>query len=427
MSGTTDTSRQPSGFEATVRDFWISRPRRPLRGRKLAGVAAAVGNRYGIDPVIVRVALVVMTIFGGIGPSVYLFGWLFFPQEDDEVSAFESLIGKGRSSVSKGFAVLLCVLLVPMSSWAFSANWFDGGGFVGMALVITAVYLLHRSRGHLNRPAPPVRPAAYAGTPGTAWSPAAWSAAPAAPAASADAADRTRQPPVWDPLGAAPLAWDLPDPPAPPEPPAPRPPRRRSKVGVATAGVALVVGGVGAALVAEGEPWFTPAHVIGLVLGVLGIGMVAASFAGGGRGLIALAAPLSVAGLLLTAAPFDHFPGGGVGNLDQTPRTVADVRPVYERSAGDVQLDLRRLDGDGDVRTSVRNGLGNTVVIVPPEADVTYTCHSSMGNTSCLGRELSGIGTEPVTGTDFGTDGEGGRKITLDVRTAVGNLEVNRG
>ncbi len=402
-----------------MKDFWASRPRRPRRGRKLAGVAAAVGNRYGIDPVVVRVALVAMTIFGGIGLTVYLLGWLFLPEEDDEVSAFEGLIGKGRSSVSKGFAVVLCCLLVPVSSWAFAGNWFDGGGFVGLAMVVTALYLLHRSRGHLNRPAPPTPAPAYGYPTENTW-----------PEASMyptnSAGTQRREPPTWDPLGAAPLAWDLPDPPAPPQPPAPPPPRHRSKIGIATAGVALAVGGIGAALVADGEPWFTPAHVIGLVLGVLGLGMVAGSFAGGGRGLIGLAAPLSVAGLLLTAVPFEDI-RGGVGDLDATPRTAAEVLPVYQRAAGDIQLDLRQLEASDPVRTSVENGAGNTTVIVPPEADVTYTCHNSMGNTSCLGREQSGIGTGPLTGFDPGTDGRGGQRITLDVKNAVGNLEVHRG
>ncbi|PXY32259.1 PspC domain-containing protein [Prauserella muralis] len=418
MSGATNASRHLSGFEDTVKDFWASRPRRPHRGRKLAGVAAGVGYRYGIDPVVVRVALVVLTIFGGIGITLYVLGWLFLPGEDDEVSAFESLIGRGRSSVSKPLAVLLCLLLFPVSGWAFAgSDWFDGGGFIGLALVITAVYLLHRSRGHLNRPVP-VRAAQHdrASATGSVTMPV------------TTVSGEQRMPPDWDPLGAAPLAWDLPDPAPAPEPPAPAPPPRpKSKIGVAAFGVALAVGGVGAALAASGTPWFTWAHVIGLVLGVLGVGLVAGSFLGGGRGLIWLAALLSVAGIALTTVRFDQF-GGGFGDLTERPRTAADVRPLYERTAGNVQLDLRAIeDTPAPVTTTVRAGAGEISVLVPRDADVTYTCQTTAGDVDCLGRKQSGAGLDPLTGTHLGSDGEGGPRFDLTVESAAGTLEVTRG
>ncbi|WP_233357141.1 PspC domain-containing protein, partial [Saccharomonospora iraqiensis] len=152
MGSTANISGHRESFEDTVRDFWASRPHRPREGRKLAGVAAAVGDRYDIDPILVRVALIALTVFGGIGLSVYLLGWLLLPEADDEVSGLEHLLGKGHSSMSRPLALVLCVLLLPVTSWAFAGDWFDGGGFIGLALVVTAVYLLHRSRGEHNRP-----------------------------------------------------------------------------------------------------------------------------------------------------------------------------------------------------------------------------------------------------------------------------------
>ncbi|MEU6640927.1 PspC domain-containing protein [Saccharomonospora sp. NPDC046836] len=417
MSGATSTSRRIDGFEDTVKDFWASRPRRPHQGRKLAGVAAGIGNRYGIDPVVVRVMLVALTIFGGVGIAVYLLGWLFFPAEGDEVSAFENLIGKGRSSVSKGFAAVLCLALIPITGWTFAGDWFDGGGFIGLALIITAIYLLHRGRGHLNRP--PTTFSAY-----TAASSASNGLYAHATSASTAAG--------WDPLGAAPLNWDLPDAQAEPEPPAPEPPRRRrkSKIGFAAVGVAIAVAGVGTALISSGDPWFTPSHVIGMVLGVLGAGMVAGAFLGGGRGLIWLAVPLAAAGLFLTAVPgvgIDNF-RGGVGMLEAQPRTAAEVQPRYERTAGEIRLDLRELaTSDTPVVTTLRNGAGNIVVTVPETADVTYTCLTRAGNVDCLGREQSGLGMGPVHDVDFGSDGPGGQRITLDIMSTAGNVEVTRG
>ncbi|EIE97492.1 PspC domain-containing protein [Saccharomonospora glauca] len=414
---TTDSAKRIEGFEDTVKDFWVSRPRRPHHGRKLAGVASGIGYRYGIDPTVVRVAFVVLTVFGGIGLAVYLLGWLLLPGEGDEVSGIESLFGQGQSSMPKGFALALGVVLVPMWLWSFSGSWFDGGAFFGLALVVAALYLLHRSRGHLRRPTPTVPAAGTAGTTTVTGDTGVWGR----PVSSA--------PPTWDPLGADPLGWRLPDEtsPAPsPQSEPPAPPRRKSKVGIAVMGLALAVGGAGAALAAEGVPWFTPAHVVGLVLAVLGLGMVVGSFRRGGRGLVWLAVPLSLAGLVLSVVPLPHV-GGGFGDLETTPASAEQVLPVYERTAGDLLIDLTRLSGTDRVTTTVRVGVGNLAVIVPPDADVRYNCEAGVGTMECLGQERTGIRIPELRGVDYGVDGEGGPRITLTAQTGAGNVEVLRG
>ncbi|MEY7973121.1 PspC domain-containing protein [Saccharomonospora xinjiangensis] len=451
MKRTTDTTKHIEGFEDTVKDFWVSRPRRPHQGRKLAGVAAGVGNRYGIDPVVVRVVFVVLTGFGGIGLALYLLGWLVLAEEGDEVSGIEGLLGRGRSSMPKGLALALCVVLVPTWILSFSWSWFDGGTFLGLALAVAGVYLLHRSRGHLRRPIP-TGPATespagmtttMSGTDAGVWGQPVSEAPPPGggggggdPPASMSGPDAggwgppgAEAPPTWDPLGADPTGWRLaeettPAPAPRPEPPAP--PRRRSKVGFAATGVALAVGGVGAALAAEGVPWFTPAHVVGLVLAVLGTGMVVGSFLGGGRGLVWLAVPLSLTGLALGAVPIEDV-GGGFGDLSATPATAEGVLPVYERTAGDVRLDLTKLTGTENVSTIVRNGAGNVAVLVPPDADVWYTCEAGVGNVECLGQQYTGVNPPEIEGKDFGPDGAGGPKITLTAQAGMGNVEVRRG
>ena len=125
MSGAAETPRPHGlgGFEETVKDFWASRPRRPASGRKIAGVAAGIGNRYGIDPVIVRVAFVAATVFGGIGIPADLLCWLLFPGGDDQVSPIEALFGRGRSSMSRGLTICLLIVVFPLSSWVFTNGW----------------------------------------------------------------------------------------------------------------------------------------------------------------------------------------------------------------------------------------------------------------------------------------------------------------
>lgn len=433
MSGASETrAPKPSplnGFEETVKDFWGSRPRRPHGGRKVAGVAAAIGNRYGIDPVVVRVALVVATIFGGFGVTFYLLGWLFLPGESDDVSGFEGLIGRGRSSVSPAFAVVLSILTVVSVGGSFSGSWFDGGGLISFALLGIALYLLHRSRGHENRPAPvtPRSPAAaFTGN----------GAFTMTDTATAEAQSPSQR--GWDPLAADPAGWDLPDAPSYQEPPPPVPPkayrapepRRRSnsKVGSATFGLAVVTAGGGVLANLNGVPWFSAQHIIGLVLGVVGIGLVTGAFVRGGRGLIGLAVPLAIVGMILTTAPFQNLDfRGGAGDLNVTPVVASDVKPLYQHAAGDIDLDLTKLPVGSPITTNVVNGAGNSTITVPDTADVTFDCRTGAGTTECFNRSTDGISQDSLTGTDYGTDGVGGQKITLHVSNTVGDVEVRRG
>ncbi|MTD14312.1 PspC domain-containing protein [Nakamurella sp. YIM 132087] len=96
-------------------------PRRSAGDRKIAGVAGGLGRALGVDPVVLRVAFVVLTIFGGFGALLYVLGWLLLPDERDEVSAAEALIGRGRSSVppvlAVGLAVIAAISLISIFSW----------------------------------------------------------------------------------------------------------------------------------------------------------------------------------------------------------------------------------------------------------------------------------------------------------------------
>ncbi|WP_410569280.1 PspC domain-containing protein [Amycolatopsis sp. cmx-4-61] len=424
MSGASEKPGVLNGFEETVKDFWVSRPRRPHAGRKVAGVAAAIGQRYGLDPVVVRIALVVTTVFGGFGVPFYLLGWLFLPGESDEVSGFESLIGRGRSSVSPAFAVVLVVLTVVSAGGSVTGSWFDGGGLISCALVAAALYLLHRSRGHENRPAPvTARKSHPAFTGNGAFT-------------MTDTAEAPSPARGWDPLAADPAGWDLPDAPPVQEPrPTPPPPsfhapqrRHRSKVGSVTFALAVVTAGAGVLAALNGAGWFSAQHIIGLVLGVVGVGLVAGAFAGGGRGLIGLAVPLAIAGMVLTTAPFQDIDlRGGLGDLGETPQTLTDLKPVYQHAAGDFRIDLTELPEGAPYATTVSNGAGDTTVLVPANADVTYDCHTGAGEASCFGHSSDGVNQPALTGTDTGTDGAGGQKITLKVSNSVGNVEVRRG
>ena len=49
--------------------------------RILAGVCGGLGEHFGIDPVIVRIIMVILVFTGGSGIFLYLLFWLFIPRQ----------------------------------------------------------------------------------------------------------------------------------------------------------------------------------------------------------------------------------------------------------------------------------------------------------------------------------------------------------
>ncbi|MFI6099025.1 PspC domain-containing protein [Lentzea sp. NPDC051213] len=392
MSG---TEKALAGVADTLKEFWAHRPVRPKEGRKLGGVATGIALRYQIDPVIVRIAFVALTLSGGVGLPLYLAGWLLLPEEGDQVSPLEALINKGHSSMSQAQTVLLGFMLFP--AFAFT---FGSGGFqvvVTIAAAVAGIYLLQKNRGHLAPATTLAEPPLVPPVPGA---------------------------PAWDPLGAAPFAWDLPEPtPMPtPQPPARR--QRKPRIGLATLGVATIVL-IGSGIAGQFSSWFTAPHIVGLTIAVLAAGMLIGAFAGGGRWLAWLLVPLSVIGFGLTAVGFDG--PSRMGSVSYTPTSLSDVKSGYDMGVGSVELNLRHLPDSGEVKTAIDVDLGEVIVHVPDGADVKFLCQAtSIGDINCLDRRAEGSEVR-VDGNDLGNNGEGGLKIDLDVRAGVGEVRVIRG
>ena len=72
--------------------------RRPWQDRMVAGVAAGVAEDLDVDVVVVRIALVVLTFLGGLGPVAYVAGWLLIPAEGEHASVLEHLLGRVEGS-----------------------------------------------------------------------------------------------------------------------------------------------------------------------------------------------------------------------------------------------------------------------------------------------------------------------------------------
>jgi phage shock protein PspC (stress-responsive transcriptional regulator) len=390
----------------TLREMWETRPARPRDDRQIAGVAAGIARRYDIDPVLVRVGFVVAAFFG-IGAALYIVGWLVLPDTPADPAVPE---GRKRTILVIGLGIATIVSI---------GSIFGGrGGFILPLLAVAALlFLLHRSRADR----------------GPAGIPPSWP--PQQPAAGVSlvkgvSKEDEQQPPSWDPLGAAPFAWDLPEPgPATPPPP---PRRRRSPVTLVTLGLALLAGaGTGVVLLTSGVAGVgTFPVLLGVVAAVLGLGLVVGSFLRAGRGLIPFAVLVSILIWGALSAPWHHFGRDGFGELRAAPTTVAQLQPKYERGAGDVTLDLRGLDlaGTGDVRTAINVGAGDAKVLLPANADVTFTGEAGLGDVTYDGREEEGPGSRMSVTQDLGADGlRSGRLLTIDVHAGAGDVEVRRG
>lgn len=406
------TKHSGINIESLVADFWATRPRRLRQGRMVAGVAAGIGRRYGIDPVIVRVALVATTVYGGAGVLLYLLAWLALAAEEDQSSALEAMVGHGRSSMSRGFTIFLGILCIPAFFSMFDGPFGFFGGLLSAAALVGGLFLLHRNRADLGMPGAPTT---FSGGPMTAPT--------QAPGATAST--------EWDPLGASPLQWDLYDPNAPTEVvPSPdadrtvavRPRRRRSPVGGITMGVAVLTGAALLILkVVLGLSWLTIPHMLGIVAGVLAGGLVVGAFLRGGRGLIVPTVVVGIAAIALTNSPN----GGGAGFGDLRAQPTDNLQSSYARSVGDVRLDLTqlKLDKEKPARTTVSVDAGLARVIVPANANVDVTCTSNVGPVHCLTRSADWHDID-LHVTDNVDNAAG--TIILDVHSGAGNIEVTR-
>ncbi|HEV3366390.1 MAG TPA: PspC domain-containing protein [Acidimicrobiales bacterium] len=65
--------------------------------RMLAGVASGLADYFDVDPMLVRIGFVVLTLVGGLAVPLYLAGWLLIPEEGSDLSVAEELFARERA------------------------------------------------------------------------------------------------------------------------------------------------------------------------------------------------------------------------------------------------------------------------------------------------------------------------------------------
>src|SRR3954452_6653979 len=101
--------------------------------RVIAGVAGGLGRYFGVDPVVIRIALIVLAFFGGAGLVAYLAAWLIVPADDQEGARYDAGQIARRTGLVAGVLVLTIVAAVG-GFWGFAT-----GGATATAIVVIVV------------------------------------------------------------------------------------------------------------------------------------------------------------------------------------------------------------------------------------------------------------------------------------------------
>ena len=378
-----------SQFADQLRDLWRTRPTRIEADDKVAGVAAGIGYRYGVDPQLVRVAFIVSTIIGGAGIALYLACWVALPA-DGGTAASESAPNDARDGGAPTTAnpdklsplrlvALTVLLLAALTATPLDRN-VGGLGFVSAALMLGGLWWLYRRQ--------PVPPGMVPPTPQDLDEQDSEVAGTQRLYPAVDSADR-----------GAPLS-----PPASGGSPG-------SRLTAGFLGLALLsVATVTAIAIAGGVEWLTPSRIGAIALAVIGIGLVIGAFLHAGRGLVSVAVP--VAGFVILASLVGPVNiSGGFGDRDIRPTTAIDLQTEYRVGIGELRLDLRDVQLSQDHAIDAEAAIGRVEVIVPGGMNIRVSCEARIGQTECLPDQQASDG--PL--------------LTINARSNIGEVVVGRG
>ncbi len=411
-----DPGRGPRVTTQQMRD--VTRLRRTVLGdRWIGGVAGGLARHVDVDPVIVRVAFVVLALFGGSGVLLYGALWLLLP-EDGADSAVIKLDERSRGVALVGVGVVAALAL--LGTWS-DARW------VSWPLAVVALVVLLVASSRERRPVayPPGYPVPPPGTPAAAPPP------PAYAGPSPSGAPMTTTPTTDAPAGAPVATATTVLPPAPPFPPsgtgwAPQPPPppirdpRRSGPLLVWFTLALMALGVGILGMVDVAGSDIPASAYpALTTAIAAVMLLVGAFYGRAGGIILLGL---VSATVLAAT--------SIGERIETeqsvvrPTVASELDATYSQGAGELIYDfsdvrdLAALDG----RTiTLEQGVGRIEVIVPPGVDVVTTTSVGAGSAQVFDTSRDGLGLDFTTRHDVADEVA---TVNLDVQLGLGEVVV---
>ncbi|QOR71695.1 PspC domain-containing protein [Ruania alkalisoli] len=138
-------------FFDSLRRIGISR----TDDRWIGGVAAGLAHRLGVDPLIVRGALLLVTLFGGLGLLLYGLAWALLPERSDGRIHLQEAF-RGRFDAALAGAIVM--VIIGFSRAGFWWSGWDGLVFsVGLIALIAlaAVVVLAIQQGRRAGPSEP--------------------------------------------------------------------------------------------------------------------------------------------------------------------------------------------------------------------------------------------------------------------------------
>ena len=386
----------------------VTRLRRTiLADRKVAGVAGGIARHLDIDPLIVRVAFVVLTLFGGGGLLLYVALWLLLP-EDGAAQAAVRLDERSLNVALIGVGVIAALMLV---GGIGGASWFPWT-LALLALVVLLFFTVKDGRPSAPQGPPPVPPVAPPPYSQAAYAQAAYAQTAYAPTASAQTASAPADhPTAQQPIPPAPFAY------APP--PRPRDPRRRGPqlFWFTLALVTLAMGVLGMADVSGAD---VPGSAYpALATALIGLMLLVGAFFGRAGGLIAL-------GLLSATVLAGVTVGEHVDARTSTirPETAGAVSSSYSQGAGELIIDLTTVSNPSALdgrNVSVEVGAGRVEVIVPDDIDVVASGSVGAGDLKLFNSGQDGLGVELTELNDVPAEQA---TLHLDVQLGVGEILV---
>jgi len=373
--------------------------RRP-EGKIIAGVCSGIAAYFGLDPVIVRVAAVLLAVFGGgVGLVAYVIAWLVMPMAP-EGEPIVSLPPRDDSNIGRWIgigAIVLGAIVLFHNVFDFRGGIFWGLLLVGLGIALWGRELAPRSDRPDRPTIPPVPP-----TP---------------PSSSAVGTNPTTPlppvPPVFPPTRPAASAA-----------PAPSPARREpSLLGRAVVGAAALAVGIALLLDNTDVLNVTPKGVVAVLLLIVGTGLVIGTWIGRARWLIIPGLVLTLLLALLAILP-DWQLGDGAGERLWQPRSLSQVRSDYRLGAGELLIDLSEVEFAGRSRNmEARVGFGELIVIVPKDITVDVEARVGAGEADLFRRTQSGLGVNDEL-RETGERGAG--RLDVDAQVGFGQITIRR-
>jgi phage shock protein PspC (stress-responsive transcriptional regulator)/predicted membrane protein len=352
----------------------------------VAGVAAGIADRVGVDRWVIRLAFVVLSFGGGSGILLYIAAWLLMPEEGQSESVGQRWANQANSTRPWiGVVFVLIAAAILFSNFPF----FDGGLLFPTALLVIGILLY---RGDL---------------PGINWKP-------------KPRPDPTANPTNTETINAMSTNYDSPTITQPIAPVVVKPRTPPSPLGQITIGVTIIALGLLAAVdrVATSID-ADPRHYFALAVVTLGLGVLVGTYFGRARWLIPFG--LLLVPVMVGTSIADTFDGTWETPQVVRPTDFAGLAATYERGAGELVIDLTDLPWNGQIiSVSAEVGVGELELRVPEGVAVEARGDVGIGEFATVAGSQGGFGIDRTY--NIGGSGLGTVVATLEV--GMGRIAV---